>query len=97
MDSINQAAKGSDENVDDKDDPQIRTQFDRNSPTYPYKSHGQWMRASYALLGCFLLTFFNGWRSLSHPTNIADFLGCYISVSEIEFGSVPPLVMCLGS
>ena len=79
--SINQAAKGNDEAVDDKDDPEIRSQYDRHSPTYPYKSHGQWLRACYALLGCFLLTVFNGWRSLTHPVSVADFLGCYISVS----------------
>lgn len=78
--SINQAAKGGDDSLDDKDDPEIRSQYDRNSPGYPYKSHGQWMRACYALLGCFLLALFNGWRSLTHPTNIQDMLGCYISV-----------------
>jgi hypothetical protein len=81
MGSVNQAAQGGDESLDDKDDPEVRSQYDRNSPGYPYKSSGQWLRACYALLGCFLLAFFNGWRALTHPTNMGDFLGCYISVS----------------
>jgi amino acid transporter len=78
--SIRQAAVGDDENVDDKDDPQIRSQYDRNSHGYPYRSHGQWIRACYALTGCALLGFFNGWRSLTHPFDFGDFLGCYIAV-----------------
>jgi amino acid transporter len=80
LNSTRKAASGDNENVDDKDDPNVRSQYDRDSPSYPYKSHGQWLRACYALLGCFLLTFFNGWRSLAHPLSSADFLACYISV-----------------
>jgi len=80
LNSIKKAASGDDENVDDKDDPNVRSQYDRDSPSYPYKSHGQWLRAGYGLFGCFLLAFFNGWRSLFHPLSSADFLACYISV-----------------
>jgi amino acid transporter len=82
--SIQLAANGDDENVNDKDDPDVRQHFDRNSPGYPYKSHGQWLRACYGLLGCFLLVVFNGWRSLGSPMKTGDFLGCYISVSLID-------------
>ncbi|KIW07123.1 uncharacterized protein PV09_01996 [Verruconis gallopava] len=78
--NIAHAANGDDENVNDKDDPEVRQQFDRNSAGYPYKSHGQWLRACFALSGCFLLVFFNGWRSLTPPVNTGDFLGCYISI-----------------
>jgi hypothetical protein len=35
--SLKQAASGDDENVDDKDDPEVRSHFDRNATTYPYK------------------------------------------------------------
>jgi len=35
--SIKQASSGDDENVDDKDDPEVRSHFDRNAPFYPYK------------------------------------------------------------
>jgi amino acid transporter len=82
IESTQKAMKGDDENINDKDDPDVRQQFDRNSPGYPYKSHGQWLRAWYALSGCFLLVFFNGWRSLASPMSTGDFLGCYISVSS---------------
>jgi amino acid transporter len=81
IDSVDQAAQGGDESLDDKDDPEVRSQYDRNSPGYPYKSSLQYLRACYALLGCFLLAFFNGWRALTHPYSSGDFLGCYISVS----------------
>jgi hypothetical protein len=40
------------------------------------------MRAVYGLTGCALLTFFNGWRSLSHPGSAADFFGSYVAVSS---------------
>jgi amino acid transporter len=82
--SIKQASSGDDETVDDKDDPAIRSQYDRDNHNYPYKSHGQWARACYSLLGCFLLAFFNGWRSLAKPVSAADFFGCYVSVSALR-------------
>jgi len=77
---IQKAASGADDTMDDKDDPEVRSLYDRNAPTYPYKSHGQWLRACYGLLGCFLLILFNGWRSLTYPRSAADFLGCYICI-----------------
>ncbi|KAE9965493.1 hypothetical protein BLS_007615 [Venturia inaequalis] len=57
---VNQAAKGGDDSLDDKDDPEVRSQYDRNSPGYPYKSHGQWLRACYALtdISIFIFGFF---------------------------------------
>ncbi|KAK3941891.1 amino acid permease-domain-containing protein [Diplogelasinospora grovesii] len=77
---INAAAHGNDESISDKDNPEIRQLYDRSSPQYPYRSHGQYLRAWYALLGCTLFIIFNGWRTFVPPMNIADFLGCYVAI-----------------
>jgi len=58
----------------------VRQLYDRNSPQYPYRSHGQWLRACYALTGCVLFILFNGWRSFVQPMAVGDFLACYISI-----------------
>jgi yeast amino acid transporter len=78
--SIKSAAQGDDENIDNKDDPEIRKLYDRNHPQYPYRSHGQYLRAFYALTGCVLLVLFNGWRTVVSPISVADFFACYIPV-----------------
>ena len=67
--------------MDDIDDPAVRRYYDRNSPQYPYKSHGQWLRACYAFWGCLLFILFNGWRTFVSPMHVADFVACYIPVS----------------
>ena len=54
--------------------------LNRNASDYPYKSHGQWLRAAYALLGCALLVIFNGWRSFLNPFSTPDFLAAYLAV-----------------
>lgn len=54
--------------------------LNRNASDYPYKSHGQWLRATYALAGCILLVIFNGWRSFLNPFSHADFLAAYMAV-----------------
>jgi amino acid transporter len=54
--------------------------LNRNASDYPYRSHLQWARAAYGLLGCSLLLLFNGWRSFLHPFSTADFLASYFNV-----------------
>lgn len=77
---IKVAADGDDENIDDLDDPEVRKLYDRNNRQYPYKSHGQWLRAFYALTGCSLFILFNGWRTFVPPMSVSDFIGCYIPI-----------------
>jgi yeast amino acid transporter len=81
MCSINAAAQGNDETITNKDNPQVRQLYDRQSPHYPYKSHGQYLRAWYALIGCALFILFNGWRTFVSPMSLEDFFGCYVGVS----------------
>ncbi|KAI0538135.1 amino acid permease-domain-containing protein [Xylaria digitata] len=72
------AVEGLDKNIDNKDDPGVRRLRDRQNPQYPYRSHGQWLRAVYALFGCSVLVLFNGWRTFSPPFSGGDFVACYI-------------------
>ncbi|KAI8633816.1 amino acid permease-domain-containing protein [Xylariaceae sp. FL1651] len=78
--SLQAAAEGTDENIDNKDDPNVRRLYDRQNPQYPYRSHGQWLRAVYALFGCSVLVLFNGWRTFSPPFSAGDFVACYIGI-----------------
>jgi len=78
--SIKAASEGSDENVDNKDDPDIRKLYNRDHHQYPYKSHGQYLRACYALTGCSMFIFFNGWRTFVPPMSVGDFLACYLPI-----------------
>ncbi|RWA09831.1 hypothetical protein EKO27_g5272 [Xylaria grammica] len=79
------AAEGRDENIDNKDDPGVRRLYDRQNPQYPYRSHGQWLRAAYALFGCSVLILFNGWRTFSPPFSAGDFVACYIGIILLIF------------
>lgn len=54
--------------------------LNRNAGSYPYKSHLQWARAAYGLLGCSLLLFFNGWRAFLRPFSPPDFIASYLNV-----------------
>ncbi|KAI1425703.1 amino acid permease-domain-containing protein [Xylaria sp. FL1777] len=78
--SLKAAAEGRDENIDNKDDPGVRQLYDRQNPQYPYRSHGQWLRAVYGLFGCSVLVLFNGWRTFSAPFSAGDFVACYIGI-----------------
>ncbi|KAI0811954.1 amino acid permease-domain-containing protein [Xylaria sp. FL0064] len=78
--SLKAAAEGKDENIDNKDDPSVRQLYDRQNPQYPYRSHGQWLRAVYGLFGCSVLVLFNGWRTFSPPFSAGDFVACYIGI-----------------
>ena len=55
--------------------------FNRDNRRYPYRSHGQYARAWYALIGCSLLATFNGWLSFTTPFDVQDFFASYISVT----------------
>lgn len=69
---------------DPKDDVTIMTAagavLNRNSSAYPYKSHLQWVRAAYCLVGFSLLVLFNGWRSFLYPFSPPDFIASYLSI-----------------
>lgn len=55
--------------------------YDRNNPAYPYKSHGQWLKASYGLFACSVLVVFNGVGAfLQRPFATRTFISSYISV-----------------
>lgn len=57
--------------------------YDRNHPRYPYKSHGQWLRASFGMAACIIIFFFSGVFSfLVEPFDYQNFLVSYISVSS---------------
>ena len=55
--------------------------YDRDHPLYPYKSHGQWLKACYGLVGLIILILFNGVTAFIEPFNIRKFVSAYISVS----------------
>jgi hypothetical protein len=56
--------------------------YDRDNPRYPYKSHGQWLKACYGLVACLLLVIFNGVGTfLEKPFDTRMFIASYISVS----------------
>jgi yeast amino acid transporter len=59
--------------------------YDRDNPFYPYKSHGQWLKACYGLVACILVVLFNGISAfLERPFNVRQFISAYIGVSLIS-------------
>lgn len=55
--------------------------YDRNHPRYPYKSHGQWLKASYGMVACIILLIFNGVAPfLERPFDVRRFVASYVSV-----------------
>ncbi|EAS36718.3 amino acid transporter [Coccidioides immitis RS] len=55
--------------------------YDRNHPRYPYKSHGQWLKALFGLTACVILVLFNGIVSfLETPFNPQGFIAAYIGL-----------------
>jgi amino acid transporter len=76
---VNAAARG---RLDDELNltPETRTHYDRNAPRYPYRTHLQWIRAVYALVGCTILLIFHGWRTLLSPVIVDDFVASYIPI-----------------
>lgn len=58
--------------------------YDRNNPAYPYKSHGQWLKAAFGLMACVLILLFNGVAAfLRRPFGVRTFISSYISVSPL--------------
>jgi len=77
MYSIRLAAKGEIRIEPNQD----RRAYDRDDDHfYPYRSHGQYLRAWYGLLGCSIFVVFNGWRSVISPMSNADFVAAYINI-----------------
>lgn len=67
--------------------------YDRDNPRYPYKSHGQWLKACYGLVACTLLVLFNGVGPfLEHPFDTRRFIASYIGVSLLLDHSVSQLL-----
>jgi amino acid transporter len=57
--------------------------YDRDHPRYPYKSHGQWLKAVYGLTACIMLMVFNKVEAfLTKPFNTVGFVYSYIGVSS---------------
>lgn len=54
--------------------------YDRDNPRYPYKSHGQWLKACYGLVACVVLILFNGVGAFIEPLSIRKFIAAYISL-----------------
>ncbi|KAI9150461.1 Proline-specific permease [Paramyrothecium foliicola] len=55
--------------------------YDRNHPSYPYKSHAQWLKAAYGMVTCIILILFNGVAIfLEKPFNVRNFISAYISL-----------------
>ncbi|KAL2760300.1 hypothetical protein ACRALDRAFT_1067117 [Sodiomyces alcalophilus JCM 7366] len=55
--------------------------YDRNNPLYPYKSHGQWLKACYGMVSCGILMLLNGVGAfLETPFNARKFISAYISL-----------------
>lgn len=79
--SIERIAKGEDQSID-TNDLALRQRYDRSveNQRFPYRTHLQWWRACYGLLGCTLMVIFNGWRTFVRPMNTSTFIASYISV-----------------
>jgi amino acid transporter len=55
--------------------------YDRNHPRYPYKSHGQWLKACYGMVSCIILVLFNGIGSfLENSFDVRRFIASYIGI-----------------
>ncbi|EQK99740.1 proline-specific permease [Ophiocordyceps sinensis CO18] len=56
--------------------------YDRSNSLYPYKSHGQWLKASYGMVASIILVLLNGVPAfLENPFNVPNFVSAYISAS----------------
>jgi amino acid transporter len=62
--------------------PEMRNFYKRSAKQYPYRSHLQWIRAVYGLVGCSLLALVQGWRTFIAPMSVRDFIASYIAVSS---------------
>jgi amino acid transporter len=55
--------------------------YNRDHPRYPYKSHGQWLKAMYGMVACVIILVFNGLGPFfRHPFDTRHFVVDYIAV-----------------
>jgi yeast amino acid transporter len=55
--------------------------YDRDNELYPYKSHGQWLKALYGMVVCIIVLLFNGVGAfLERPFDVGAFLSAYIGI-----------------
>ncbi|KAI9046855.1 hypothetical protein LZ554_008934 [Drepanopeziza brunnea f. sp. 'monogermtubi'] len=55
--------------------------YDRDHARYPYKSHGQWLKAAYGMVACSILLVFNGVAAfLEDPFDTRRFVASYIGI-----------------
>lgn len=56
--------------------------YDRDNSLYPYKSHGQWLKAFYGFAASTILVLFNGIPAfIDEPFNVRRFVSAYAGVS----------------
>ncbi|KAK4184813.1 amino acid permease-domain-containing protein [Podospora australis] len=60
--------------------PDDRIHWDRNATRYPWKTHGQWLRAVFGGFFCSLLILFYGWHTFLPPFSTGDFVATYINI-----------------
>ncbi len=57
--------------------------YDRDNSLYPYKSHGQWLKAFYGFAASTILVLFNGIPAfIDEPFNVRRFVSAYAGVSH---------------
>ncbi|KAH7311903.1 proline-specific permease [Rhexocercosporidium sp. MPI-PUGE-AT-0058] len=60
--------------------------YDRDHIRYPYKSHGQWLKAAYGMTACLILLIFNGIAAfLEDPFETRRFIASYIGIPVFIF------------
>ncbi|KFH44645.1 Proline-specific permease-like protein [Hapsidospora chrysogenum ATCC 11550] len=70
--------------------------YDRNNPAYPYKSHGQWLKAAFGLMACVLILLFNGVAAfLRRPFGVRTFISSYISDEETDKEQLPVFLLLI--
>lgn len=72
--------------------PEMRNMYKRSAKQYPYRSHLQWIRAVYALVGCVLMATFQGWRTFVSPMSGKDFVASYVAVRAFSSAFLFPRI-----
>jgi amino acid transporter len=63
----------------------MRALYKRSAKRFPYRSHLQWMRASYGFVTTIIFALFQGWRTFIPPMSRDDFVASYIAVRVLIF------------
>ncbi|KAM5483702.1 hypothetical protein MaudMau93_006209 [Microsporum audouinii] len=72
--------------------------YDRQNPRYPYKSHGQWLKACFGMVACFILLLFNGIPPfLKDPFDVRAFIVSYISHPSLSKPDMSASTRVLGA